>query len=48
MTATPASTAAIAAQVGPATRSPKAAQPISAASSGTPACTSRMLATVVC
>ena len=43
----PRRTAAIAAQVAPATRSPSAAQAMSAAISGAPACTSRMLATVV-
>ena len=43
----PTRTAAIAAQVGPATRSPNAAQASSAAISGALACTSRMLATVV-
>ncbi len=41
----PARTAAIAAQVGPGTRSPITAQPRSAAISGAPACISRMLAT---
>ena len=43
----PTRTAAIAAHVGPATRSPSAAQASSAAISGALACTSRMLATVV-
>ena len=43
-----ASVAAIAAQVGPAIRSPSATRAISAASSGTPACTSSTFATVVC
>ena len=47
MTPMPSSTAAIAAQVGPGTRSPNAAQAISAAISGAPAWTRRMFATVV-
>ena len=48
MTATPANTARSPPRSARGTRSPKAAQAISAAISGTPACTSRMLATVVC
>ena len=47
MMATPAITAAIAAQVMPETRSRKAIQPISAAIRGTPACIRTIFATVV-
>ena len=47
MMATPQITAAIAAQVAGATFSRNSIQAISAAISGTPACISRMLATVV-